>query len=84
MDKAARAAQRQIDKELRDEKKAQEQKEKEERAASPARVPTDPLPEGYDDIAISTGLMTACSLNLPPPKISCSGRVIKPNKRLLN
>ncbi|KGY14512.1 hypothetical protein PABG_12628 [Paracoccidioides brasiliensis Pb03] len=39
---------------------------------SPARVPTDPLPEGYDDIAISTGLMTAYSLNLPPPKISHS------------
>ncbi|EDN08978.1 predicted protein [Histoplasma mississippiense (nom. inval.)] len=34
MDKPARAAQRQIDRELRDAKKAQEQKEKEERAAA--------------------------------------------------
>ncbi|EDN02166.1 predicted protein [Histoplasma mississippiense (nom. inval.)] len=105
MDKAARAAQRQIEKELRDARKAQEQKEKEEQATarqqsrlekarieesknhlpnqesrpsisqrvaksrfqSKARVPTDPLPEDSDDIAIPTDLMTACSLNLPPP-----------------
>ncbi|OJD17405.1 hypothetical protein ACJ73_08802 [Blastomyces percursus] len=122
MDKAARAAQRQIDKDRRDSRKAQEQKEKEERAAaqlqsqldknkieesknhlpnqesrpsisqrvaksrfqSPARVPTDPLPEDSDDIAIPTDLITACLLNLPPLKISRSGRVIKPNKHLLN
>ncbi|OJD18671.1 hypothetical protein ACJ73_08698 [Blastomyces percursus] len=52
------------------------------RFQSPARVPTDPPPEGYDDIVISTNLMAACSLNLPPPKISRSGRVIKPTKHL--
>ncbi|OJD27217.1 hypothetical protein ACJ73_01382 [Blastomyces percursus] len=52
------------------------------RFQSPARVPTDPPPEGYDDITISTNLMAACSLNLPPPKISRSGRVIKPTKHL--
>ncbi|EDN05813.1 predicted protein [Histoplasma mississippiense (nom. inval.)] len=32
-----------------------------------------PLLEDSDDITIPTDLMTACSLNLPPPKISRSG-----------
>ncbi|OJD24830.1 hypothetical protein ACJ73_03802 [Blastomyces percursus] len=52
------------------------------RFQSPVRVPTDPLLEGSDDITIPTNLMAACALNLPPPKISRSGRVIKPNKHL--
>ncbi|EDN02638.1 predicted protein [Histoplasma mississippiense (nom. inval.)] len=54
------------------------------RFQSSARLPAGPPPGGPDDIATPTDLTAACSLNLPPPKISRSGRVIKPNKHLLN